>query len=320
MTHSLATTTPAGQALLFAERARAAGRAVGALVFEGADHGTGGVNCAAGRSAVLRFLKQHEIQWLTSASTLRDQTSLSLLDRCRHFRREFPDAQINPTLLRKVYNLNGIKKKKFRWHKSPKEQDPEKQRQLLTTMKRQLTRAKNDGYRVVYIDETMFTRKTVAEWSRPKENMAVDVKLLDEPTLALLCGISKEKGVEHHRVFEFSVNVERFIEYLDGLRAANGDDKIALFMDNLSAHTSERSKQAMKERGFRWIYNVPYRCDLNPIELSFSMVKRHFKSLRAQKMMGLIQDSHESLVTQAVQKIKKKDIISCVNHVHKLLQ
>ena len=110
------------------------------------------------------------------------------------------------------------------------------------------------------------------------------------------------------------------MEYLANLRAANCQDKIALFMDNLSAHTSERSKQAMKERGFRWIYNVPYRCDLNPIELSFSMVKRHFKSLRAQKMMDLLQDSHESLVTQAVQKIKKKDIISCVNHVHKLLQ
>ena len=62
MTHSLATTTPAEQALLFAERARAAGRAVGALVFEGADHGTGGVNCAAGRSAVLRFLKQHGLR------------------------------------------------------------------------------------------------------------------------------------------------------------------------------------------------------------------------------------------------------------------
>ena len=88
-------------------------------------------------------------------------------------------------------------------------------------MKRQLTKAKNDGYRIVYLDETMFTRKTVAdaEWSRPKENMAVDVKHLDEPTLALLCGISKEKGVEHFRVFENSVNIDKFIEYIDFLRA-----------------------------------------------------------------------------------------------------
>ena len=189
-------------------------------------------------------------------------------------------------------------------------------------MKRQLTKAKNDGYRIVYLDETMFTRKTVAdtEWSRPKENMAVDVKHLEEPTLALLCGISKEKGVEHFRVFENSVNIDKFIEYIDFLRATNRDDKIALFMDNLSAHTAERSKEAMRERGFRWIYCVPYQPIWNPIELTFSMVKRNFKTLRARKLMGLIQDGHESLVKQAVQTVKKKDIIACVNHVQKLLQ
>ena len=66
-------------------------------------------------------------------------------------------------------------------------------------MKRLLTRARNDGYRIIYIDETMFTRKTLpeAEWTLPKENMAVDVAKLDEPVLSLLAGISKEKGINH---------------------------------------------------------------------------------------------------------------------------
>ena len=110
---------------------------------------------------------------------------------------------MNPTLLSQVYRLHGIKKKKYKWYKAAKEQDAEKQKTLLTTMKRLLTKFKNDGYRFVYLDETCFTRKTVAdaEWSRPKENMTVDVKHLDEPTLALLCGVSKEKGVEHFQVF-----------------------------------------------------------------------------------------------------------------------
>ena len=68
----------------------------------------------------LRFLKQHEIQWLTSADTLRRQASFSLADRCQHFRKEFPSAKINPTLLRQVYARHGIKKKKLRWYKAPK--------------------------------------------------------------------------------------------------------------------------------------------------------------------------------------------------------
>ena len=47
---------PASQQLLFAEAARAAGNRVGAIVFEGAPHGGGGLNSAAGRAAALRFL------------------------------------------------------------------------------------------------------------------------------------------------------------------------------------------------------------------------------------------------------------------------
>ena len=86
-------------------------------------------------------------------------------------------------------------------------------------------------------------------------------------------------------------------------------------MDNLSSHTSERSKQAMRDKGIRYIYNVPYSPDYNPIEFVFSIVKRNFKALRAKKMIGLIQDSHEAMVTKAVKNVKKKDVIACINHV-----
>ena len=64
---------------------------------------------------------------------------------------------MNPSLLRQVYRLHGIKKKKLRWYKTPKEHDQDKNRQTLTTMKRLLTRARNDGYRIIYLDETCFT-------------------------------------------------------------------------------------------------------------------------------------------------------------------
>ena len=126
--------------------------------------------------------------------------------------------------------------------------------------------------------------------------MTVDVDHLDEPTLALLCGISKEKGLEFHRIFEQSVNVDKFVEYLEGLRSANPQEKICIFMDNLSAHTSERSKEAMRRLGFRWVYNVPYSPEYNAIEFVFSQIKSNFKKLRAKKLTGLIQDGHETMV------------------------
>ena len=110
-------------------------------------------------------------------------------------------------------------------------------------MKRHLTRARNEGFRIVYIDETVFTRKTCQEleWTRKRENLQVDAKKLDEPCVALLCGISKERGLEHYQIFEKSVNIDKFKEYCQNMRDKNGDDQICLFMDNLSAHTSKKS-------------------------------------------------------------------------------
>ena len=141
------------------------------------------------------------------------------------------------------------------WTKASKIDSPEKIEQDTARMKRELARARRDGYRIIYIDETMFTRATVSrvEYCLPKKNMTVDTANLVEPTLALLAGISKEKGLEHFMLFEQSVNIPKFKEYLTELRQANIDDKICLFMDNLSAHTSKKSKEAMKLQGFRYI-------------------------------------------------------------------
>ena len=95
---------------------------------------------------------------------------MSLVDRCKHFKMEFPTASMNTALLRKIYKMNSIKKRKYRWFKRAKDHDPEKQRRDYITMKRELTRARNQGCRIVYIDETCFTRKTMVdtEWCLPK--------------------------------------------------------------------------------------------------------------------------------------------------------
>ena len=52
-------------------------------------------------------------------------------------------------------------------------------------MLRELTKAKKDGYRIVYIDETMFTRKSIPskEYYPLSKNMTVDQSRLNEPTL-----------------------------------------------------------------------------------------------------------------------------------------
>ena len=74
----------------------------------------------------LRFILPHQVRWLVSSETLRKQTGMSLVDRSKQCRKEFPGAEMNPTLLRKIYRLHGIQKKRYRWHKTPKVLEPDK--------------------------------------------------------------------------------------------------------------------------------------------------------------------------------------------------
>ena len=96
------------------------------------------------------------------------------------------------------------------------------------------------------------------------------------------------------------MNVQKFKEYLQELRDKNGKEKIALFMDNLSAHKSDKSKVEMAKHGFRCIFNVPYSPEYNPIEFVFSKVKQKFRTLRARKLANVIQDSHRSMIEQSI--------------------
>ena len=79
-------------------------------------------------------------------------------------------------------------------------------------------------------------------------------------------------------------------------------------MDQLGVHTSNESKGIMRDLGFRWIYNVSYSPQWNPIELVFSKLKHTFKKLRTRKLIGLTQESHEALIGRAIRAVRKQDI------------
>ena len=62
------------------------------------------------------------------------------------------------------------------------------------------------------------------------------------------------------------------------VRDAHGEVPVCLFMDNLLVHKSKKSKAKMEELNIRWVFNLPYQCELNPIELVFSKIKQKFKT------------------------------------------
>ena len=62
-------------------------------------------------------------------------------------------------------------------------------------------------------------------------------------------------------LFPQSVNIPKFKEYLTKLREENGEEKICVFMDNLSTHTSKKTKETMRLLGIKSIYNIAYSPD-----------------------------------------------------------
>ena len=65
-------------------------------------------------------------------------------------------------------------------------------------MAEELQKYKDRGFRLVFLDETMVTKSTVpkVEWSRANESFEIDYKQFTEKTIAVLAGISMERGVD----------------------------------------------------------------------------------------------------------------------------
>lgn len=131
------------------------------------------------------------------------------------------------------------------------------------------------GYRVIYIDEICVTKSTIPthEYSPLKQPIEVDLKFFSNKTIAVLAGISMDKGVEFALTYEKSVNMDKFFNFLKYLRRKYPFDKIAIFMDRLSVHTSNKTKKKMAFHSIEPIYNSAYSPDFNPIENVFSIVK-----------------------------------------------
>ena len=83
---------------------------------------------------------------------------------------------MNPTLLKKVYELHKVRKRAILYKKHAPNFDEAEFKRQLASMKRELTRRKNQGYRIVYPDETMITRKCcpLKEYCQPKNNVTFD--------------------------------------------------------------------------------------------------------------------------------------------------
>ena len=109
-------------------------------------------------------------------------------------------------------------------------------------------------------------------------NAKIDMREAYMKPKAIILAVSREKGLDHFEVFDFSIDKRKFMTFLDNLRSKYLYDDILLMMDNLSLHKSNDVKERMDELGFRYTYTPIYSPDYNGgVESTIGLGKKIIK-------------------------------------------
>ena len=86
----------------------------------------------------------------------------------------------------------------------------------------------------------------------------------------------------------------------------------AIFLDNLSVHKTNLSKEMFKELNVIPIFNIPYSPQFNGIETYFSLLKNEYKNLLLQRVMAEKPVDAVTLINKAIQKVPLDKTKKCI--------
>ena len=77
-------------------------------------------------------------------------------------------------------------------------------------------RAVAAGKRLIYTDEAMFTTSTMMKrgYSAKHSNVTLEESLVSSPALAVVAGVSSERGLEAYNIQARSIDSDAFIQFL----------------------------------------------------------------------------------------------------------
>ena len=86
-------------------------------------------------------------------------------------------------------------------------------------MHKQVSLAREQGTKLIFIDETVFTFKTFANkaWGLPYKGLTVPEEKLKVDTSAMIAGISEDTGLEAHLISPKSIKQVDFVEFIEKL-------------------------------------------------------------------------------------------------------
>ena len=146
-----------------------------------------------------------------------------------------------------------------------------------------------DSSSLVFIDETSVNTNMTRRYGRGPvgERVVGRVPFAGWRTLTFIAGLRSD-GMTAPMVIRGAMNGETFLAYIEQCLVptlARGD---IVIMDNVSSHHVEGVREAIEAVGATLRYLPSYSPDLNPIELSFSVLKAFLRKFAERTEDALI--------------------------------
>ena len=131
---------------------------------------------------------------------------------------------------------------------------------LYEELKLKVADARRKGKRLIFVDECLFSSKALLKlaYSNRRCNIELNQRLIASKPIALVAGVSSERGLEGFQCYENSLNAQKFSSFLESIIDETEGEPIAIFMDNLRVHHSLIVKDLLKAKNTEAIFNVPY--------------------------------------------------------------
>jgi len=111
-----------------------------------------------------------------------------------------------------------------------------------------------------------------------------------------------------------SINTEEFQRFIKLLSERFSGKPFALFLDNLSVHKTNVSKELLESLGIKSIFNVPYSPQFNGIESYFSLLKAEYKKLLLRQIVKKESADSVGMIKMAIKLVNDDKTKRCVEY------
>jgi transposase len=195
-------------------------------------------------------------------------------------------VSVSKELVRQAIKRQGWTKKKARYYGVSKAL-PEKTKCFLENR----TKFVSQNRSFVSIDETSFGRNGInIKGYSPKGTKLFLQKAAPRMTTTSVVACVSNKSILATKVVKGAFNTQLFLDFLVNL---NLPSQTVVLLDNVRFHHSRVVKDYAMSQGIDLLYVPPYSPWFNPVELCFSVVKRHYyKTLDIKTSFQMLTTQH----------------------------